>query len=59
LAYRAGLNRNYVGIIERSENAATVDVLEQLARALNVSAAELLLDRPASLAEDETYPLGG
>lgn len=41
LADRAGLNRNYVGMVEREENAPTVDVLEQLARALDVEAIEL------------------
>ncbi len=42
LADLAGINRNYVGMIEREENAATVDVLECLAKALTVEAAELL-----------------
>ena len=42
LADLAGINRNYVGMIERGENAATVDVLEALARALVVEAADLL-----------------
>jgi transcriptional regulator with XRE-family HTH domain len=41
LADRAGLNRNYVGMIEREENAPTVDALEQIAKALNINAAEL------------------
>jgi transcriptional regulator with XRE-family HTH domain len=36
LADRAGLNRNYVGMIEREENAPTVDALEQLSEALNI-----------------------
>lgn len=36
LADLAGLNRNYVGMIEREENAPTVDALEQLSEALNV-----------------------
>jgi len=36
LADRASLNRNYVGMIEREENAPTVDALEQLSTALNV-----------------------
>ena len=36
LADRAGINRNYVGMLERSEHAATVDMLEQLALALDV-----------------------
>ena len=44
LAARAGLNRNYLGMVEREENAATVDVLEQLARALNIDAIELFRD---------------
>ena len=34
LADRAEINRNYVGRVERSENAATVDLLEKLAEAL-------------------------
>ena len=38
LADRAGLNRNYVGMIEREENAPTVDALEQLAKALDSTA---------------------
>ena len=42
LADRAGLNRNYVGMIEREENAPTVDALEQLAKALDINAFELL-----------------
>jgi transcriptional regulator with XRE-family HTH domain len=32
LADLAGLNRNYVGMIERQENAATVDTIEALAK---------------------------
>ena len=32
----ASLNRNYVGMIEREENAPTVDALEQLSDALSV-----------------------
>lgn len=42
MAARAGLNRNYVGMIEREEHAATVDVLEQLAAAFAIDPAELL-----------------
>lgn len=48
LACRAGLNRNYVGMIEREENAATVDVLERLAGVLGVRAPELLDDGAAA-----------
>ena len=42
LADRAGINRNYVGMLEREENAATVDMLETLADVLNVDPIELL-----------------
>ena len=42
LADRSDLNRNYVGMIEREENAPTVDALEQLANALNVDPISLL-----------------
>ncbi len=42
LADRAGLNRNHVGMIERQENAATVDTLEALAQALLIKAVQLL-----------------
>lgn len=36
LAFQAGINRNYVGQIEREEKSPTVDILEKLAVALEV-----------------------
>ena len=42
LADLAELNRNYIGMVERQENAATVDTLESLAKALRVDAMEFL-----------------
>lgn len=42
LADLAGVNRNYVGLIERQENSASVDVLDQLATALEIDPSELL-----------------
>jgi transcriptional regulator with XRE-family HTH domain len=42
LADLAGLNRNYIGMIERQENAATVDTLEALAKALQIAPVQLL-----------------
>ncbi len=42
LAGQAELNRNYVGMIEREENAPTVDTLEALAKVLKVAPEELL-----------------
>jgi len=40
LADRADINRNYVGMLERAEHAATVDMLEKLADVLAVDPAE-------------------
>jgi transcriptional regulator with XRE-family HTH domain len=37
LADRANVDRNYVGMVERSENSVSVDVLEKLADALEVA----------------------
>jgi transcriptional regulator with XRE-family HTH domain len=45
LADLAGINRNYVGMLEREEHAATVDVLEKLAEVLGVDPVELLDSR--------------
>lgn len=42
LAFRAGVNRNYVGQIEREEKSATVDILEKLAMALEVEPVNLV-----------------
>jgi transcriptional regulator with XRE-family HTH domain len=42
LADRAGINRNYVGMLEREEHAATVDMLEKLADVLEIDPIEFL-----------------
>ena len=39
LADRADINRNYVGLLEREEHSATVDMLEKLAGVLEVDPA--------------------
>lgn len=39
LADRAQVNRNYVGMVEREENSATVDMLEKFAAVLGVDPA--------------------
>ncbi len=44
LADRADINRNYVGMLEREEHAATVDMLEKLAEVLDVPPAHLLTE---------------
>lgn len=42
LADRAGINRNYVGMLEREQHAATVDMLEKLAAILDIDPVEFL-----------------
>lgn len=43
LADRAEVNRNYVGMLEREEYAASVDMLEKLAAGLDVDPAEFFV----------------
>ena len=42
LAYRSSLDRTYVSSLERGIYAATIDVVDRLARALDIQAWELL-----------------
>lgn len=42
LAHLAGIDRNYVGYLEGQKHAATVDMLDALAGALEVDLCELL-----------------
>lgn len=42
LADRAGINRNYIGMLEAEKHAATVDMLKKLAAVLEIDPAELL-----------------
>ncbi|MBZ9740628.1 MULTISPECIES: helix-turn-helix domain-containing protein [unclassified Mesorhizobium] len=53
LADLAGLDRNYVGKLEREENAPTLDTLEVLALALQIDV-EILIRR--SLRRHSTMP---
>jgi len=36
LAFQAGINRNYVGQIEREEKSPTIDMIEKLSSSLEV-----------------------
>lgn len=40
LADRAAINRNYVGMLEREQHAATIDMLEKLADVLDADPME-------------------
>ena len=41
LAFRAGINRNYVGQIEREEKSPTVDLIEKLSTPLGIEPVQL------------------
>ena len=42
LAWRSGLHRTYISMIERAQRSPTVDSLEKIAAALGISASALL-----------------
>ena len=42
LAYRAEIDRTYISSLERCQYAASIDVVDRLARELGVEAADLL-----------------
>jgi len=42
LAHRAGIDRTYISALERSVYAASIEVVDSLARVLGIDAAELL-----------------
>lgn len=59
LAHRADIDRTYISALERSVYAASIDVLDRLADALSVEAADLLRrttpkdkDQTAAVASD-------
>jgi transcriptional regulator with XRE-family HTH domain len=47
LADRAEIDRSYISAVERSVYAASIDVVDRLARGLGVEAADLLRRPPA------------
>jgi XRE family transcriptional regulator, regulator of sulfur utilization len=44
LAERAGLHRNYVGLVERGERIPTVEAAKRLAKGLSMTLAALITD---------------
>lgn len=48
LAALADINRNYVGMLEREQFSATIDIIEKLADALDVEPASLLTPSSSS-----------
>jgi transcriptional regulator with XRE-family HTH domain len=59
LAYRASINRTYMGEIERGESSITVDSLEKITNALSITIEDLFkhLQPPAEYRENETLSL--
>jgi len=52
LAHLAGIERSHMGKIERGEHMPTLALVLKIARALNRSAGELVLDMEARLSEE-------
>jgi transcriptional regulator with XRE-family HTH domain len=52
LAHRAGIDRTYISSLERSVYAAGIDVVDRLACAMGIEAADLLM-RQQALASDK------
>lgn len=50
LAFDAGIDRSYVGGLERQEKNPTVDLLDRLAKTLSVHVSELLIEPPRGAA---------
>ena len=42
LGFKAGLNKNSIGSIERGESSPTIDTLAQIAKALEISLVDLV-----------------
>jgi transcriptional regulator with XRE-family HTH domain len=55
LAHRADMNRTYIGQIERGESSATVDVLEKITAALNITVEELFKDLQPPLGQTDNF----
>lgn len=51
LALKAGVERTYIGLLERKKNSPTIDMVERLAKVLKVRPDELL--RPQVLARSQ------
>jgi transcriptional regulator with XRE-family HTH domain len=50
LAHRSDIDRTYISALERSVYAASIDVVDRLAAALEIQAADLLVRPPSARA---------
>ena len=58
LAHRSDIDRTYISSLERSVYAASIDVVDRLAAALEIQASDLLV-RPPSARASKSPVLGG
>jgi transcriptional regulator with XRE-family HTH domain len=58
LAYEAGIDRAYLGGLERSAHNPTIDLLERLAAALEADIAEFFVKVPKGAAAQKPLPAG-
>ena len=56
LAHRAAIDRTYISALERCQYAAGIDVVDRLARELNVEAADLLRRPTAGIEKTPVKP---
>jgi transcriptional regulator with XRE-family HTH domain len=58
LAFDAGIDRSYVGGLERQEENPTVDLLDRLAKTLSVHVSEFLIEPPRGASPPEPLRRG-
>ena len=58
LAHRSDIDRTYISSLERSVYAASIDVVDRLAAALEIQAADLLVRPPSARARKAPAPDG-
>ena len=57
LAARAGINRTYLSQLENGRSSPTLEVLERIARALDLGAAALITETPAAREPEPHYEI--
>lgn len=58
LAFDAGVDRSYVGGLERREHNPTIDVLDRLARTLSVHVSEFFIEPEKGASRPKPLPPG-
>ncbi|MFQ3453243.1 helix-turn-helix transcriptional regulator [Bradyrhizobium sp. UFLA01-814] len=58
LAYDAGIDRSYMGGLERQQANPTIDLLDRIAQTLGVDLSELFIRPPKGATAPKTLPKG-